>query len=98
MARVAHTLDEVLSGAGRFVLLMGEPGIGKTRLCDEITTVAGERGVPVLWGRSWEAGGAPAYWPWVQAFRSLELPERVAVGMASPYRQVKTLSRTPRPI
>jgi predicted ATPase len=24
----------------------------------------------VLWGRSWEAGGAPAYWPWVQSLRS----------------------------
>ncbi len=24
----------------------------------------------MLWGRCWEAGGAPAYWPWVQALRS----------------------------
>jgi tetratricopeptide (TPR) repeat protein len=24
----------------------------------------------VLWGRCWEAGGAPAYWPWVQALRT----------------------------
>src|SRR4029453_19446648 len=28
-------------------------------------------GMPVLGGRCWEAGGAPAYWPWVQALRSL---------------------------
>ena len=23
------------------------------------------------WGFCWEAGGAPAYWPWIQALRSL---------------------------
>ena len=28
------------------------------------------RGATVLWGRCWEAGGAPAYWPWVQALRT----------------------------
>ena len=25
----------------------------------------------MVWGRCWEAGGAPAYWPWVQALRAL---------------------------
>ena len=25
----------------------------------------------VAWGRCWEGGGAPAYWPWVQVLRSL---------------------------
>ena len=24
----------------------------------------------MLWGRCWEAGGAPAYWPWVQSIRA----------------------------
>ena len=28
------------------------------------------RGTRVLVGRCWEAGGAPAYWPWVQALRT----------------------------
>ena len=28
------------------------------------------RGAQVLWGRSYESGGAPPYWPWVQAIRS----------------------------
>ena len=30
----------------------------------------GARGARVLVGRCWEAGGAPAYWPWVQALRA----------------------------
>ena len=25
----------------------------------------------MLWGRGWEDAGAPAYWPWVQALRTL---------------------------
>ena len=49
----------------------GEPGIGKTRLCDEATAAAARAGVPVLWGRAWEAGGAPAYWPWMEVLAGL---------------------------
>ena len=29
-----------------------------------------EDGAEVHWGRCWEAGGAPPYWPWAQAIRS----------------------------
>jgi hypothetical protein len=64
-------LDEVLSGSGRLLLLAGEPGIGKSRLASELAAQAAERGFQVVWGRCWEAGGAPAYWPWVQALRAL---------------------------
>src|SRR5262249_56506374 len=31
---------------------------------------AAERGAQVVGGRCWEGGGAPPYWPWVQALRS----------------------------
>jgi len=63
-------LDDVLSGRGRLFLIGGEPGIGKSRLADELAAQARSRGATVLWGRCWEAGGAPAYWPWVQCLRS----------------------------
>src|SRR6185436_10970005 len=53
------------------VLLSGEAGIGKTRLADAFAVEARERGARVAWGRCWEAGGAPVYWPWLQAVRSL---------------------------
>jgi MoxR-like ATPase len=33
-----------LSGRGRLVLLSGEPGVGKTRLADEFSTIAASRG------------------------------------------------------
>jgi DNA-binding SARP family transcriptional activator len=63
-------LDDAFAGRGRLFLLMGEPGIGKSRLADELIVHAGARGARVLVGRCWEAGGAPAYWPWVQSMRT----------------------------
>ena len=41
-----------------------------------------QRGARVVWGRCWEAGGAPAYWPWVQVLRSL-LHDRDNVDLRS---------------
>jgi tetratricopeptide (TPR) repeat protein len=64
-------LADTLEDRGRLVLLSGEPGIGKSRLADELALKASEAGATVVWGRCWEAGGAPAYWPWVQPLRSL---------------------------
>jgi DNA-binding SARP family transcriptional activator/tetratricopeptide (TPR) repeat protein len=63
-------LEDALGGRGRLFLLVGEPGIGKSRLADEFASRAKQRGANVLWGRCWEAGGASAYWPWVQSLRS----------------------------
>jgi hypothetical protein len=37
----------------------------------ELTRLARERGWQVAAGRCWEEGGAPAYWPWIQAVREL---------------------------
>jgi eukaryotic-like serine/threonine-protein kinase len=65
------TLDEAQDGRGLLVLLSGEPGIGKTRLMQEFAREAGDRGWRVAAGRCWEEGGAPAYWPWIQAIRTL---------------------------
>jgi DNA-binding SARP family transcriptional activator len=63
-------LDAAIAGKGRLFLISGEPGIGKSRLVEQLTRHARERGAEVLVGRCWEAGGAPAYWPWVQALRA----------------------------
>lgn len=51
--------------------MTGEPGIGKSRLAEELGHLARARGMRAFWGRCWEAGGAPAYWPWVQILRAV---------------------------
>jgi hypothetical protein len=75
-------LSDLLSGRGSLFLVTGEPGIGKTRLADELGRSAATRGVSVHWGRAWEAGGAPSYWPFIQALRSVSRGFDVA-GLAS---------------
>jgi tetratricopeptide (TPR) repeat protein len=67
--QLSAAFEEALGGRGRLILLSGEPGIGKSRLVDEFASRARESGV-LLWGRCWEAGGAPPYWPWVQLLRA----------------------------
>jgi DNA-binding SARP family transcriptional activator len=70
LAELTAGLDDGCAGRGRLFLLAGEPGIGKSRLADELIAHARTRGARVLVGRCWEAGGAPAYWPWVQSLRA----------------------------
>jgi class 3 adenylate cyclase len=73
--REAEILRSVVNslpdGRGGLVLLAGEPGIGKTRLAEEIAKYAAARGVRVIWGRCWEGGGAPPFWPWIQLIREV---------------------------
>jgi len=70
MDQLKAALEDVLGGRDRLLTLVGEPAIGKTRTSEELATYAGLRGAQVLWGRCYETGGQPPYWPWVQAIRS----------------------------
>ena len=86
MGELKACLEEALSGRGRLVTLVGEPGIGKTRTAQELATYAGLRGAQVLWGRCYEDQGVPPYWPWVQAIRSYvreREPEQLRSEMGS---------------
>ncbi|HEV3124530.1 MAG TPA: AAA family ATPase [Candidatus Dormibacteraeota bacterium] len=71
MSQALAVLEDVLAQRGRLLLIAGEAGIGKSRMADELATRAEKRGFEVVWGRCWEAGGAPVYWPWAQSLRSL---------------------------
>lgn len=64
-----EALGQALSGAGQVVFIAGEPGIGKTRLIEELARYAHTQQVAILWGRSYHDAGEPAYWPWVQILR-----------------------------
>ncbi len=69
LSELRASLAGVAGGRGQLFCLIGEPGIGKTRLTEEIAADAERGGAKVAWGRCWEGGGAPAYWPWMQALR-----------------------------
>ncbi len=70
MAELTAALDDAIAGRGRVAMLVGEPGIGKTRTAQELAALAETRGAQVLWGRCYEETGAPPYRPWVQAIRA----------------------------
>lgn len=63
-------LDAALAGQTKLVLVFGEPGVGKTRLAEELAGIALARGIPTAWGRCVDDGGAPPFWPWRQMLRS----------------------------
>ncbi len=70
MGVLQAALEDALAGRGRLVLLVGEPGIGKTRTAREFVTHAGQRSALGLWGRCHESAGAVPYWLWVQIIRA----------------------------
>jgi predicted ATPase len=65
MAQLLGALGDLVAGRGRIVLLLGDPGLGKTRLLEELRALAGER-VTWLEGHCLSYGGVSA-WPFVDA-------------------------------
>ncbi len=70
LAELMSGFEDAAAGRGVLFLVEGEPGIGKSRLVDELIGRVNALGALVLAGRCWEAGGAPAYWPWTQSLRA----------------------------
>jgi DNA-binding SARP family transcriptional activator len=69
-------LDEMLGAHSeaaddaQFVVLEGDPGIGKTRLAAEFAAAAAARGSLTVWARADEVGARQALWPWLEALRA----------------------------
>ena len=70
LARLETAWRAALDGTARFVLVSGEPGIGKTRLLDEMTTLARDDRAIVLRGHSDQSAGGP-YQPFIEALSQL---------------------------
>jgi tetratricopeptide (TPR) repeat protein len=71
LAQLSAALAAARRGRGSLCLLVGERGVGKTTLADRLCEAAREQGIHVAYGAARDAGGAPAYWPWIQVLRAL---------------------------
>ncbi len=64
------SFQQILQGQPQAVFVMGEAGMGKTRLANEFVAWARARGADVLSGHTFELGGRLPYQPLVKALRS----------------------------
>ena len=67
VALLRSLFDDCLSGRTRAAMVVGEPGVGKTRLVEELSTYAAMRGAEVCWGHSYEGEGGLPYLPFTEA-------------------------------
>ena len=64
--RLGEALDAARGRSGRAVVLLGEAGIGKTRLVEELTLLHERRGGRVLVGHCYETEQILPFGPWVE--------------------------------
>ncbi len=68
---VSAAVDDLSNGRGGLLLICGEPGMGKTRLAEEVAEKAAAGGGRTAWATAWQHAGAPPLWLWEQAMRQL---------------------------
>ena len=88
-AEARRMLERAVAGHGGVLLIGGEPGVGKTRLAEEVLAEGRQRGCLSLTGRCYETEGTPPFIPWVEILeRSARIvPKtafREALGDAAP--------------
>ncbi|MEA2509064.1 MAG: hypothetical protein QOG21_1146, partial [Actinomycetota bacterium] len=67
------SLDELLQGQGGLLLMIGEPGVGKSRLKQQFALEAAERGARWMEGRCLSHGAGLTYSPFAQLLRDFAL-------------------------
>jgi predicted ATPase len=83
LARLMAHVDRAVEGRPSAVLVAGDAGVGKTRLLDELSARAAQRGVRVLSGHCVDLGdvGLP-YLPFVDLLRPVVADPDLAPGLA----------------
>ncbi len=68
------SFSRAVSGQGSLTMVVGEPGIGKTALCEQVATFVAMRGGRALVGHCYEEGSLSLpYLPFVEALRTYVL-------------------------
>ncbi|MCA1842267.1 MAG: AAA family ATPase, partial [Actinobacteria bacterium] len=68
LAELRRLVGRVRAGAGALVMVGGEPGVGKTRLAQEISSACAREGFQTFTGHCYEMAGAEPYVPVVEAY------------------------------
>jgi len=79
VGRLNQALARACTGHGHIVVVLGEAGIGKTRLITALREAAPRRGAHALIGHSYETERLLPFGPWVQAIREVGIVESRAV-------------------
>ncbi|HEX2240025.1 MAG TPA: AAA family ATPase [Actinomycetota bacterium] len=69
-AELLRLMEKAVAGQGAVVMIGGEPGVGKTRLAEEILAEAAKRGMLGLVGHCYETESAPPYVAFVEILES----------------------------
>jgi DNA-binding SARP family transcriptional activator len=77
LGRMRQRIADAADGRGGVVVLVGEPGVGKTTLAERAAEMAVGEGFCSVWSRCLDASSAPAYWPWVQLLRRVPQTPKV---------------------
>jgi len=81
---LAH-LARAKNGQGGVLMVVGEPGIGKTRTLEEFAATAREQGANVLWGRCFEGEWTQPFAPFAEAVNNYaKEADRSAIGCSTP--------------
>jgi predicted ATPase/DNA-binding XRE family transcriptional regulator len=79
-------LENVAAGGGRSLMLAGEPGVGKTRLAQEVSVHAQSRGFIVASGSCYESRQSVSYYPFLDAVGALYTAAPSSISSAIPER------------
>jgi tetratricopeptide (TPR) repeat protein len=78
LKQLKSAFDGAISGQGALMMVTGEPGIGKTALCEQLSTYVTLRGGRTLVGHCYEKGSLSLpYLAFVEALRSYVLSREV---------------------
>ncbi len=71
-------------GVGGLVVLVGEPGLGKTALAEHASVAARQRGFSVGWAACWQTAAVPPLQPWTELVGQLARPGVTSPDLAIP--------------
>lgn len=87
LADLKHLLQNALAGKSSFCVVIGDPGVGKTRLIDELSLEAIEKDVLFLTGKCQQQASKIPYLPFKEILRKyVEWFEHLPVTLRSTYR------------